>query len=107
VKTIATKRHKRLIELLIAERKARGLLQDGLAHALRVRQDWISRIERGDRRIDVIEFLALAEIMGFDPHDVLSQVQAVPPERPPRAIPEPRPRKARRRRGHRHSRAAP
>jgi HTH-type transcriptional regulator/antitoxin HipB len=90
VKTIATKRHKRLIELLIAERKARDIRQDGLAHAFRKPQVWVWRIESGDRRIDVIEFLALAEAIGFDPFEMLAQVQQVPLERPLRAIPKAR-----------------
>lgn len=96
MKTIATKRHKRLIELLIAERKARSLKQDGLAHAMRRPQAWIWRVESGDRRVDVIEFLMLAEVIGFDPYAVLSQVQAVPLERPPRGIPNRSPRSKRR-----------
>ena len=98
MKTIATKRHKRLIELLIAERKARSLKQDGVAHAMRRPQAWIWRIESGDRRVDVIEFLLLAEVYGFDPYAVLSQVQAVPLERPPRAYPKIPPRRTAKRR---------
>ena len=101
MKTIATKRHKRLIELLVAERKTHGLRQDDLAYALRRRQTWVSLIERADRRLDVIEYLALAEAIGFDPHAVLSQVQAVPPEKPPRPIPLSKPRKKCPSRGHR------
>lgn len=101
MKTIATKRHKKLIELLVAERKSRGLQQEGLAHALRKPQAWISRVEGGDRRVDVIEFLTFAEAIGFDPYDILSRVQAVPLEKPPRAIPGAEPRKARPLKGHR------
>ncbi|MFG1330163.1 transcriptional regulator [Xanthobacter autotrophicus] len=43
-------------------------------------QSYIADIERNERRIDVIEFLALAEAIGFDPLGVLEEVRAVPAE---------------------------
>lgn len=73
-----TKRHKRLIELLTAERKKRGLRQDEVARALRQRQSWISRIEMGERRIDVIEFLSLADAIGFDPGQIINEIRKKP-----------------------------
>lgn len=85
MKTIATKRHKRLIELLTDERKAHGLRQDGLAHALRKQQVWVSRIESGERRIDVVEFLMLAEAIGFDPFIILAKIQEIEPDKPLRS----------------------
>ena len=78
---IGSERHKRLIELLVAERKARSLPQQELARRLRQPQSTISRLESGKRRIDVVEFLALAESIGFDPTNLLRQVQAVGGER--------------------------
>jgi hypothetical protein len=36
----------------------------------------ITWIESGKRRIDVIEFLELAEAIGFDPTNILRQIQA-------------------------------
>jgi len=78
---IGTKRHKRLIELLVAERKARNLPQEELARRLRHHQSMIARIESGKRRIDVVEFLALAEAIGLDPTNLLRQIQAVGGER--------------------------
>ena len=78
---IGTKRHKRLIELLVAERRARRLGQEELARRLRQHQSMIARIEGGKRRIDVVEFLALAEAIGFDPTNILRQIQAVAAER--------------------------
>jgi transcriptional regulator with XRE-family HTH domain len=74
---IGTKRHKRLIELLVAERKARNLPQKELARRLHRHRSMITWIESGKRRIDVVEFLALAEAIGFDPTNILRQIQAV------------------------------
>jgi transcriptional regulator with XRE-family HTH domain len=78
---IGTKRHKRLIELLVAERKAHNLPQEKVARRLGQHQSMIARIESGKRRIDLVEFLALAEAIGFDPTNLLRQIQAVGGER--------------------------
>lgn len=37
-------------------------------------QSAIARIERGQRRVDVIEFVQLAMVIGFDPVRVLSRI---------------------------------
>jgi transcriptional regulator with XRE-family HTH domain len=58
-------------ELLKEERKNAGLTQAALAKKLRRPQSYVSKYERGDRRLDVIEFLEVARVIGFDPHDFL------------------------------------
>lgn len=59
-------RYVRLRELLIAARKEAGLTQMELAKKLGRPQSWVADYERGERRIDVIEFLSLADSIGFD-----------------------------------------
>jgi transcriptional regulator with XRE-family HTH domain len=71
------KRHRRLVELIIQERKSRAIRQQGLAKLLRQQQSWVSRLETGQRRIDVVDFLNLADAIGFDPTKVLREVRAV------------------------------
>ena len=70
--TIRTKRHEQLIEAIVAERKKAGIRQVPLAKKLKRSQTWIARIESGERRIDVIEFLELAEAIGFDPYAMIT-----------------------------------
>jgi transcriptional regulator with XRE-family HTH domain len=65
-KSLFTRRHTQLRKLLTKARKDAGLTQVQLAHRLGRRQAYISRIERGERRIDVVEFLDLAHAIGFD-----------------------------------------
>jgi ribosome-binding protein aMBF1 (putative translation factor) len=67
LETIHTRRHKRLIALLVAARHKAGLRQIDLAIELKRPQSWVARIEAGGRRIDVVEFLQLATLIGFDP----------------------------------------
>jgi transcriptional regulator with XRE-family HTH domain len=66
VDTIITKRHKRLVEILVAARKQKGVRQAELARATGKTQTFVTRFEAGQRRIDVIELLALCEIIGID-----------------------------------------
>ena len=74
VKTIYSACHKTLIKLLKAERQRAGIRQAVLAKQMKKQQNWISRLEKGDRRVDVCQFLQLAELIGFDPITVLRQV---------------------------------
>jgi transcriptional regulator with XRE-family HTH domain len=50
---------------LVRARKAASLTQDALA--LLKPQSYVSKYERGERRLDVMEFLEIASAVGFDP----------------------------------------
>lgn len=65
-KTLYEQRHAAFAALLREERKNAGLTQVKLAKKLRRPQSYVSKYERGDRRLDVIEFLEIASIIGFD-----------------------------------------
>ena len=75
MKTIHNKRHKKLVELIIHERKDAGIRQVQLAKKLKRSQTWIARLESGDRRIDVIELIDLADAIGFDAPGIVAAVQ--------------------------------
>ncbi|MGX5805282.1 helix-turn-helix domain-containing protein [Bradyrhizobium sp. Arg314] len=76
-KTLRSPRHVRLVQLIVDKRKEAGLSQADLAKAIDRYQSVVAAIESGGRRIDVVEFLDLAETIGFDPHEVLGQVMSV------------------------------
>ena len=65
--TIRTKRHAELVEALVDARIRAGIRQAELARQLGKTQTFVARFESGQRRIDVIELLALCEIYGIDP----------------------------------------
>lgn len=73
-KTLGTERHRALIALLIEKRESSGLTQTELADKLGEYQSFVARLESGQRRVDVIEFLELARILNFDPHDALRRL---------------------------------
>jgi len=68
-KTLGTLRHNALIAFLTAKRHAAGMSQSDLADALGEYQSFVARMESGQRRVDVIDFENLAEILGFDPRE--------------------------------------
>jgi transcriptional regulator with XRE-family HTH domain len=73
-----SRRHQRLAELLAQYRLEAGLKQTDVAEALGKYQPLITSMENGQRRIDVVELLELAEIIGFDPHEVLDELAKTP-----------------------------
>lgn len=73
-KTIHSERHKRLAELLSEKRKAAGMTQADVAKAMGRHQPFIANIENGERRVDVIELIDLAKIVGFDVHQMIDEL---------------------------------
>ena len=69
-------RFRRLRELLIETRKKAGLTQIELAQKLSRPQSFVSKYELGERRLDVVEFLEVAEALGVKPEKVLKQLAA-------------------------------
>ena len=59
--------------LLIDIRKRSGLTQAELAAKLSKPQSFVSKMERGERRIDVVELGDVARALGVDPMEVLRQ----------------------------------
>ncbi|MBN4066204.1 helix-turn-helix transcriptional regulator [Ahrensia sp. AH-315-G08] len=78
VKTLGTERHKALIGFLISAREAAGITQTELAGKLGEYQSFVARLESGQRRVDVVEFLELADILQFDAEAGLRQIWEVP-----------------------------
>ncbi len=64
----------RLVQLVVDKRREAGMSQSDLAEALGRYQSVVAAIESGGRRVDVVEFLELAEVIGFDPYEVLREV---------------------------------
>ena len=65
-KTLGSARRKLLVEFLVERREAIGLTQAELAEDLGEYQSFVARLESGQRRVDVIEFLELARMLKFD-----------------------------------------
>ncbi len=65
-KSIYTKEHRKIIEGLKKTRQEAGLKQTEVAKKLGKPQSYISKIERGERRVDITELKQLAKIYKKD-----------------------------------------
>ena len=57
--------------LMVKARKQAGLTQSELAQRLRRPQSFVAKYESGERRLDVLEFVAIASAIGADPLKLL------------------------------------
>lgn len=62
-----TSRYRQLQTLLKAARKEAGLTQAQVAERLGRPQSYVAKYENGERRLDVIEFLDVADVIGLNP----------------------------------------
>jgi transcriptional regulator with XRE-family HTH domain len=62
-------------ELMTKARKAAGLTQHDVAKRLKKSQSFVAKYEGGERRIDVVEFLWIAEALEADPIRILKELQ--------------------------------
>jgi transcriptional regulator with XRE-family HTH domain len=58
-------------DLLVKARKTAGLTQQKLARRLKKPQSFVAKYERGERRLDVVEFVAITRAIGADPVQIL------------------------------------
>jgi transcriptional regulator with XRE-family HTH domain len=61
-------------ELMIKARKVAGLTQRDLADRLRKTQSFVAKYEGGERRIDVVEFIAICRMIEVDPVKMLKKI---------------------------------
>jgi transcriptional regulator with XRE-family HTH domain len=64
MRSVHTHAYKAFLKRLLAARERTGLTQGEVARQLRVPQSRLSRMESGERRIDVIELAELAQLYG-------------------------------------------
>jgi transcriptional regulator with XRE-family HTH domain len=75
-KSVFTERYERFRVLLIDARKNAELTQVQLAAKLGCPQSYVSKYERGERRLDVVEFLDVAHAIGIDATEFLRVLDA-------------------------------
>jgi transcriptional regulator with XRE-family HTH domain len=66
-KSLRSAEYARLIAILVAARQKAGVRQHALAKKLGRPQSFIAKYEGGERRIDLVEFVAIVRALGADP----------------------------------------
>lgn len=74
-KTLHSKRQEVLVAAIAEQRRAKGLSQAQVAKALGRHQPFIANIESGERRVDLLELLALADIIDLDVHALVDRLR--------------------------------
>lgn len=74
-KTIHAKEHVALRELLKKQRESLGLTQRDLGERLKVHHTLIGKVETGDRRLDVIEFIDYCKALDVDPCRIIDSLK--------------------------------
>ena len=64
-----------LCSVLVQARKAKGLTQAEVAKRLQRPQSFVSKYEQGERRLDVIEFLEVADALGIRARSLISKLE--------------------------------
>ena len=76
-RSIFTADYRRLCQVLIQARETEGITQAALAARLQRPQSFVSKYERSERRLDVVEFLEVVEALCLDPCEVIKAIKQV------------------------------
>lgn len=78
---VVSPEYRAAIDAIKAVRVKQGLSQRELARRLGKPPSFVNKIEQLERRLDVLEFIAVAQGMDIDPQTLLRIVAAALPER--------------------------
>ena len=74
-KTIYTRDYRAMLALLREVRKAAGVTQVELADRLGTTQSFVTKCERGDRRLDLIQVRTICELLGTSLPDFVNKLE--------------------------------
>ena len=74
-KSIYSREYQAVLELLRDLRRESGITQVELAKRLRLTQSLVSKIERGDRRLDIIELRSFCRAIGIGLTEFVSRLE--------------------------------
>lgn len=80
-KSIFTKEYALFLSHLRAARKAAGLTQEQVAERLGQTQSFVSKCERGERRINVVELRAFCQAIGISFADFIQELETAMQQR--------------------------
>lgn len=63
--------YRAVIAVLVRKRKEKKITQVQLAAGMRVPQSFISKVERGERRLDIVELLRMSQLLDVSIHEII------------------------------------
>jgi len=76
LKSVFTEEYEYFLQTLISARKSADITQQELAKSLNKPQSFVSKYERRERRLDVVEFVIIARTIGFDPCTIIKEIES-------------------------------
>jgi transcriptional regulator with XRE-family HTH domain len=74
---VASPSYRSAIGALVEARQSKGRTQRWLAAAVGKPPSFIAKIENGERRVDLVEFIAIARALGFEPSTLLGSIDGM------------------------------
>ena len=68
-------KHRALIAAIVEARKATGLSQREFAARLKRSNNFVWRIEAGERQVNVLDFMEIAKAVGITPAELMGRVE--------------------------------
>lgn len=75
MKSIFTEEYESFLESMISARKAADITQQQLALRLQKPQSFVSKYERRERRLDVVEFVTICGSIEVDPCRIIREIE--------------------------------
>ena len=84
MKSVFTAEYEAFLHSLMSARKTADITQQELARRLGKPQSFVSKYERRERRLDVVEFVKIAKAIGIDPCRIVREIEARIAQQPKR-----------------------
>ena len=75
VRSLRTPGHRALMQVLMEARKESKFTQQELASRLSRPQSFITKVETGERRLDIVEFIEWADALNLPPSNLIARVR--------------------------------
>ena len=72
---LRSSKHRALISVIAATRKAAGLTQRQLAAKLKRSNSFVWKLEAGERQVNVLEFIEIARALGVKASKLIAEIE--------------------------------
>ncbi len=77
MKTAFPERYKKVLDLLVAARQEKKVPQSYIARAFKKYQSFVTKYEKNERHLDVVEFIETCRVIGVNPLEILHDAEQI------------------------------